>query len=174
MGLSGNMPISGRMLLPRKNGARPAALFTGDRKPAALIDTTGSGRVMVMPFALSRSALDTGTTSLYSLLLRTAVRNVAPETDEQTAISVQELSISAHTGPVKARIVVTVPEGARIVWANTGGSIRNNTVVYELIADQEAQKLLFLYQFPEGGKKQPVVEPFYECGGNFVGQGKIE
>ena len=174
MGLSGAMPISGRMLVPRKKGAKPTALFGDDKKPAALIDTTGNGRVLVMPFSLSRSAVDTSAPSLYSLLLRTAVRSVAPETDEQATVSAQELSVSADAGPVKARIVVTVPVGAKIVWANAAGAIRNNAVTYELTADQAAQKLLFLYQLPAGGGKQPVVELFYECGGNFMGQGKIE
>jgi hypothetical protein len=172
--LSGTMPISGRMLVPRKKGAKPAALFAGDGKPAALIDATGNGHVLVMPFSLSRSAVDTGSTSLYSLLLRTAVGSVAPKTDDQADISMQELTVSANTGPVRARIVVTVPEGARNVWANANGAVKNNVVTYELTADQDAQKLLFLYQAPAGGGKQPVVEVFYECGGNFLVQGKVE
>jgi len=172
--LSGTMPISGRMLVPRKSNAQPTALFAGDGKPAALIDATGSGRVLVMPFSLSRSAVDTGSTSLYSLLLRTAVESVAPKTGDQAGVSQQELTVSANNGPVRARIVVTVPEGSRNVWANAGGTVKNNVLSYELNADRKAQKLLFLYQAPAGGGKQPVVEVFYECGGNFLLQGNVE
>jgi hypothetical protein len=173
LGLSGTMPISGPMLLPRRNGAQPAALFVGDKKAAALIDMSGKGRVMVMPFSLTHSALDTGATSLYSLLLRTAVRNVVPKTDEQTVISVQELEVSS-TDPINTRIVVTVPGESGIIWTNAGGSVHNNTVSYELIANQEAQKLIFMYKYAESGKKQPVVDVSYECGGKFVVQGNVE
>jgi len=162
------------MLVPRKNRAKPAALFAGDGKPAALIDTTGNGHVQVMPFSLSRSAIDMGSTSPYSLLLRTAVESVAPKIDDQADLSMHELTVTANTVPVRARIVVTVPEGSKNVWANAGGAVKNNVVTYELTADQEPQKLLFLYQTPAEDGKQPVVEVFYECSGNFPAQGKAE
>lgn len=175
MAISGTIPISGRMLVPRKNNAKPAALFAGDGKPAALIDGTESGgRVLVMPFSLSRSAVDTGSASLYSLLFRAAVERVAPKNDEPSGVFQQELTVSAHHGPVKARIIVTVPAGSVNIWTNAAGAVKNNVLTYELTADQEPQKILFLYQAPAEGVKQPVIEVFYECGGYYLAQGKVE
>lgn len=174
MGLLGTIPVSGRILQPQKKGAKAAALFTGDKKPAILIDNAGKGRVIVMPFSFTRSALDTGSTSLYSLLLRTAVLNVSPGNDEQTGISSMELLVSAPSGPVKARIVETLPQGTRVFWASAEGTIKNNTILFDLTADDEPQKLQYWYKPPAGNKTPAFTEIFYECNGKLVRQGKIE
>ena len=174
MELSGTIPVSGRILLPQKKSAMPAALLAGDKKPAMLIDTAGNGRVIVMPFSLTRSALDAGTTSLYSLLLRAAVHNAAPETDEQTSVSSNGLLVSAPSGSVRAQVVETLPAGSRVIWTNAEGTVKNNTVRYDLIADKEPQRLLYVYQPPAGSKTPAFSEVFFECNGNLVSQGKIE
>ncbi len=174
MELSGTVPVSGRILLPQKKNAKPAALLGGDKKPAMLIDTVGNGNVIVMPFSLIRSALDAGTTSLYSLLLRAAVHTAAPESDELTGVSSIELLVSAPSGPVGAHVVETLPAGTRVIWTNAEGTVKNNTLLYDLIADKEPQKLLYVYQPPAGSKTPAFSEVFFECNGNFVSQGKIE
>ena len=174
MELSGTIPVSGRILLPQKKSAMPAAVLAGDKKPAVLIDTEGNGRVIVMPFSLTRSALDAGTTSLYSLLLRAAVHNVAPVNDELTSVSSNGLLVSAPSGSVRAKVVETLPAGSRVIWTNAKGSVKNNTIRYELIADKEPQRLLYVYQPPAGSKTPAFSEVFFECNGNFVSQGKIE
>jgi hypothetical protein len=174
MELSGTVPVSGRILLPQKKSAKPAALLAGDKKPAVLIDTAGNGRVIVMPFSLIRSSLDAGTTSLYSLLLRAAVHNAAPENDELTGVSSIELLVSAPSGPVRTRVVETLPAGTRVIWTNAEGTVKNNTILYDLIADKEPQRLLYVYQPPAGSKTPIFSEVFFECNENLVSQGKIE
>jgi len=174
MELSGTVPVSGRILLPQKKGAKPAALLAGERKPAVLVDTAGNGKVIVMPFSLTRSALDAGTTSLYSLLLRAAVHDAAPENDELTGASSSELLVSAPSGSVRARVVETLPAGTRVLWTNAEGTVKNNTILYDLIADKEPQKLLFVYRSPAGSKNQSFSEVFFECNENLVSQGTIE
>jgi hypothetical protein len=174
MELSGTVPVSGRILLPQKKSAKPAALLAGDKKPAVLIDTAGNGRVIVMPFSFTRSALDAGTTSLYSLLLRAAVHNAAPENDELTGVSSIELLVSAPSGPVRTRVVETLPAGTRVIWTNAEGTVKNNTILYDLIADKEPQRLLYVYQPPAGSKTPIFSEVFFECNENLVSQGKIE
>ncbi len=174
MGLSGTIPVSGRLLLPQKKTAKPVALFAANKKAAVLIDRSGGGQVIVMPFSLTRSAVDAGTTSLYSLLLRSAVRNVAPEKEEQTDVSSIELLVSDPSGPIKARLEETLPPGTRVIWTNTEGTMKNNTIVYDLTVDNVPQKFLFLYRPSAGSKIPALTEVFYECGGKLVSQGKIE
>lgn len=174
MGLSGNVPVSGRILLPQKKNAKPAAVYSGDKKPAILIDKAGNGRVIAMPFSFTRSALDSGSTSLYSLLLRSATLSAAPERDDQTGISSIELLVSAPSGPVGARVVETLPPGTRVIWTNAEGTVKNNTVIHDLIADTEPQRLQYLYQLPTWSRTPAVSEVFYECREKLVSQGKIE
>jgi hypothetical protein len=174
MELSGTVPVSGRILLPQKKGAKPAALLAGERKPVVLIDTAGNGKVIVMPFSLTRSALDAGTTSLYSLLLRAAVHDAAPENDELTGVSSFELLVSAPSGSVRARVVETLPAGTRVIWTNAEGTVKNNTILYDLIADKEPQRLLYVYRPPAGSKSPSFSEVFFECNENLVSQGTIE
>jgi hypothetical protein len=174
MGLSGTMPLRGPFLLPQKKGAKPAALFSGNNQPAVLIDQNGAGRVILLPFSFTRSALDTGTTSLYSLLLRAAARSAAPQNDVQAGVSTKELEISAPASPIKARIIETLPPGTRVIWANDGGTVKNNTITYELTADTQQKKLLYLQQPPAGSPGKAVTEVFYECRGKLVSQGRVE
>jgi hypothetical protein len=173
MGLSGTVPVSGRILQPQKKSAKVAALFAGDKKPAILIDKVGKGRVTVMPFSFIRSALDIGSTSLYGLLLRTAARVVTPENDETGESSV-ELLVSAPSGPIKARIVETLPPGSKIIWMSGEDNVKNNAILYDLTVDNEPQRLQYVYQIPAGGRTPAFTEVFYECNEKLVSQGKIE
>jgi hypothetical protein len=174
LGLSGTVPVSGRILQPQKKNAKAAALFAGDKKPAILIDKAGQGRVIVMPLSLTRSALDTGSPSLYSLLLRAAVRIAAPENEEQTGVFSTELVVSAPSGPIKTRIIDTLPPGVKLIWMNTEGTVTNNAILYDLTVDKEPQKLRYVYQLPAGSKTPASTEVFYECNEKLVSQGKIE
>jgi hypothetical protein len=174
LGLSGTMPVRGRFLLPQKTGAQPAALFSNNNQPAALIDQLGDGRVIVLPFSFTHSALDTGAVSLYSLLLRTAARSATPQTDAQTGVSSTEIAVSAPAGPIRARLVETLPQGSRVLWANSEGVVKGNTITYEVTADAQQQKLLYLYRSPDSSPGSPVTEVFYDCKGKFVSQGKLE
>jgi hypothetical protein len=174
MELCGTVPVSGRILLPRKSNAKLAAILAGDKKPAILIDTEGKGRVIIMPFSFTRSALDLGSTSLYSLLLRSAVLKTALETDERTGLSSIELLVSAQSGPVKARVMETLPPGTRILWTTAEGSVKNNTILFDLTADSEPQIVRYLCQPPAGNKTPAFTEVFYECQDKLVSQGKIE
>jgi hypothetical protein len=166
--------VSGRMLVPQKKGATPAALFADTGKPAALIDRSQKGTVMVLPFSLSSSALNSGAPSLYSLVLRTAIGNVAPETDKHSTVALDELAVSTPGGQIKARIIVSVPSGSRVIWANADGSIKKNTITYEVTLTEEALRLLFLYQPASGSRGRPEAELSYECDGEFTGQGWVE
>jgi hypothetical protein len=174
LGLSGTIPVSGRVLQPQKKDAKAAALFAGDKKPAILIDKEGKGQVIVMPFSFTRSALDTGSTSLYSLLLRTAVRIATPENDEQTGESSIELLVSAPSGPIKARIVETLPPGSKVIWMNGEDTVMNNAIIYDLTLDKEPQKLLYVYRIPAGSKTPAFTEVYYECNEKVVDQGRVE
>ncbi len=174
MGLSGTIAVSGRLLQPQKKSAKVAALFAGDKKPAMLIDEVGKGQVIVMPFSFTRSALDTGSTSIYSLLLRTAVRIAAPENGEQTGVSSIELLVSAPSGPIRTRIVETLPPETRVIWMNARGIEQNNTILYDLSADKEPKKLLSLYRIPAGSNTPAFTDVFFECNGKLMRQGKIE
>lgn len=174
MGLSGTIPVSGRILQPQKKGASVAALFAGDKKPAMLIDKVGNGRVIVMPFSFTRSALDTGLPSLYSMLLRTAVRIATPENDEQSGVSTIQLVVSTSSDPINVRIIETLPAGTKVIWMNGEGSATNNTIRYDLAVDKEPQTLLYIYQVPAGNKTPASTEVFLECNEKLVSQGKIE
>ncbi len=174
LGLSGTIPVSGRVLQPQKKEAKAAALFAGDKKPAILIDKPEKGRVIVMPFSFTRSALDTGATSLYSLLLRAAVRMATPENDERTGESSIELLVSAPSGPIKTRIVEMLPPGSKVIWMNGEDAVMNNAIIYDLTVDKEPQKLLYVYRIPAGSKTPAFTEVYYECNEKVVDQGKVE
>jgi hypothetical protein len=174
LSLTGTIPISGKILQPRKSGAKTAALIDGTRQPAALFDHSAKGKVLVMPFSLTRSAIDAGSTMPYSLLLRTATLSAAPEENGPGNTSATELSLSAPAGPAKAKVVTTLPKGSKVLWMNRDGSVRENTIAHELKATREPQRLIFLYQRTPQGSGKPVSEVFYECNGKYVSQGKVE
>jgi hypothetical protein len=52
--------------------------------------------------------------------------------------------------------------------------VKNNTIIYDLIADNEPQRLRYVCQLPAGNKTPAFTEMFYECNGKVVSQGKIE
>jgi hypothetical protein len=54
------------------------------------------------------------------------------------------------------------------------GTLKNNTILFDLTAEQYPQKLQYLYELPGGGNARPVVEYFYESDGKMVSGGKIE
>jgi len=173
LGLSGTIPVSGRMLIPRGKNAKPAAFLADSGRYAALIDRKGKGTVVVLPFSIMQSARDTGTTSLYSLLLRSAIQSAAPEIEEPGNASTGEISVASSSGPVKAKIVETLPAGSRIIWTNTG-TVSNASITGELTADRDPQRILYLYQTQAGNKGRPSTDIFYECDGKYVSQGKLE
>jgi len=173
LGLSGTVPVSGRILSPLIEGTKTAAEMTDTKQPAALIDRKGKGPVALMTFSFIRSARDAGTTALYSLLLRSAVRSATPESEAPGGeASTGELVVSSSTGPVKARIKETLPEGSRVVWTNAG-VVNANTITYELTADREPQKFLYLYQAAGKPGSPPSADVFYDCDGKSVNQGKL-
>lgn len=174
MGLSGTMPISGRILLPKKSGAHAAATLTENGEPALLVDKVGSGQMIVIPFSLSRTAIDVGTSSLYSILVRVAIASATPKTEEHSEIASTALMVSSLAGPTFTRVVETLPPGTQVLWTSSSGSVKNNVITYELVADKYPQKLLYLSR-PPAGKARPVVrEIFYECDEAYVSQGTME
>jgi hypothetical protein len=174
LGLGGTIPVSGPLLFPHKPGAAPAAVYGDSRKPAVLIDAAGSGRVIVMPFSIIRSARDAGTTPVYSLLLRAAVRSVAQEGPDQGKVLGEELTVTSSADHVRTQLIVTLPQGARSLGNAPDATLKNNTVLFELTAEQYPQKLQYLYELPGGGNGRPVVEFFYESDGKMVSGGKVE
>jgi hypothetical protein len=174
LAISGTLPVCGKILPPVKKGSKPVAVITGDKQPAAVIDTFGKGKVLVMPFSIIRSSLDTGASPLYSAFLCSAIPSVTPERNGPGGVASGEISASSPSGPVKAKIVETLPVGSKVLWTNPRGTVKDNAVTYELTADRDVQKFLYIYQPPEQGDKSTATEVFYECGGKFVSQGKIE
>ncbi len=174
LGLGGTIPVSGPLLLPQKPGASPAAVYSDNRKPAVLIDAVGSGRAIVMPFSIIRSAREAGTTPVYSLLLRAAVRSAAPEGTDQGRVLGEELTVTSSVDHIRTRLLVTLPQGARLLGVSLDGTLKNNTILFELTAEQYPQKRQYLYEQPGGGNNRPLVELFYESDGKMVGGGKVE
>jgi hypothetical protein len=159
MGLGGTIPVSGPFLLPQKPGAAPAAVYGETRKPAVLVDSAGRGRVIVMPFSVISSAREAGITSVYSLLLRAAVRSAAPEGPDQGRVLGEELIVTSSVDHIRTQLLVTLPQGARMLGVSPGGTLKDNTILFELTAEQFPQKLQYLYELPGGGNR-PVVELF--------------
>jgi len=171
LGLSGSFPVSGQALVPQKKGARQAAAYN-DKKPAVLVDAARKGKVLLLPFSLSRSAFDAGTTSLYSLLLRTA--SVAASPDSEEAEGTGQIVVTSLAGAVRARIKEVLPPGSKVLWTNADGSVSGNTITYELTADREPKKLQYVYRPAGQEKARTSTEVFYDCDGAFESQGKLE
>jgi hypothetical protein len=174
LGLGGSVPVSGLLLLPQKPGASPAAFYDDIGKPAVLIDAEGSGRAIVMPFSIVRSARDAGITSVYSLLLRAAVRSAAQEVPAQDRVLGEELTVTSSVDHLRMQLLVTLPQGARMLGVTPGGTLKDDAILFELTAGQFPQKLQYLYELPGGGSSRPAVELFYESDGKLVSGGKIE
>jgi hypothetical protein len=174
LGLAGTMPMSGRFLPPRKRGARAAAMLP-DGQPAILYDVQDKGKVIVMPFSMVQSVLNAGTPDPYSLLLRSSVLTAAPEREATGSIASMQLLVSSTIGrQEKTRITETLPQGAKALWTSIPPATKDGTLTFELIAEREAKKVLYLFQSAEPGGTKTSTEVFMECGGAFVSQGKVE
>jgi len=173
LGFSGTIPVSGTVLLAKKSGAVPLALTADSRNPAILLDRTGTGKTVLMPFALINSSRESGTGDIYAVLLRNAAIAVTPERDEPGGFTAGGVSLSSLSGPVKARISVTLPGQSHFVWTNRQAVVREGTSTFELSAGEEPQKVLYLHT-PAPGAAKPVTEVFYECNGKYVSQGRVE
>lgn len=174
LGLEGSVPVYGPLLLPQKLGSSPVAVYGDTGKPAVLVDAAGSGRAIVMPFSIIRSAREAGITSVYSLLLRTAVRSAAQEVHEQGRVLGEEFTVTSSVEHLRTQLLVTLPQGARMLGVSPGGTLKDNTILFELTAEQFPQKLQYLYELPGGGSGRPAAELFYESDGKLVSGGMVE
>ncbi len=172
-GLSGTVPVTGPVLEAQKKGMHAAATLNSTDQPAIVIDRSEGGTIMLAPFSLVRSSRDAGSIPLYGLLLRNTVLHALPKTGPGDRSS-RETILSSSTGPVRAKIVETLPAGAKLLWQNEGGRFENNVLTLELTVDQEPQALQYLFAPNSSEKNQPSTEVFYECNGKFVSQGMLE
>ena len=172
-GLSGTVPVTGPVLEAQKKDVSAAATLNSANQPAILIDRSEGGTIMLAPFSFVRSSRDTGTVPLYGLLLRNTVLHALPKSDPADKTS-RETALSSSTGPIRAKIVETLPPGAKLLWQNQGSRFENNALTLELTVDREQQALQYLFAPNGSGKNQPTTEVFYECNGKFVSQGKLE
>ncbi len=169
--LTGTLPVSGTVLAPLRNGGRSLGSFE-DGAPAVLKTPSGRGAAVVIPFSLIHSALRTGVSTLYSLLLRSVVDAAAPGRDDSGIVSMR-LTYAAATGRVRARIAEQLPPGADMLWTSRTGKKESGTLTFDLTADQEPGSILYLYR--AGQDAAPASgEVFYDCRGSYVSQGKIE
>jgi hypothetical protein len=172
-GLSGTMPLSGKAFSPGKQGAKPAAFYSPSDLPAALLDHSGKGKLLLMPLSLSRSAYQGGTPALYGMVLRRMVLSAAPNGDEPDGAVCGGFLVSSAQGPVKAVIKKTLAAGDRVLWTNADGVVKQNSLSYEMTAVKEPRSLLYLYQ-PSAVGSGGEVEAFFECNGKLLSQGKVE
>jgi hypothetical protein len=173
MNLSGDVPISGRVLYPRKKGSLVVASYAGSGKSAALLDQSGKSRVLVMPFPLTKSSYQAGTAAPYSLLLRAVVLAVVPEKDEAEGPTAEGLSVTSPSGPASVRLKVTLPPGSQLLWAGTGGRIERNTVIFDIQADQQPRSVYYLYQAHVAGSAASSAELFVQQNGAYLSQGIV-
>ena len=171
LGLTGSIPVAGPVLAVAKSGARTVAVLP-DGQPGALLDDSGSGRIIVTPFSPIHSALNTGASAPYGLLLRSAIRAVMPEQDGR-AIATVQLQIDAPAGPVKARIVETLPPGAKVLWMSEAGKEQRGTLSFDMTAQPEPRTILYLFR-PDSTDGRTETEVFSECRGKLISQGKVE
>lgn len=165
--LSGTIPISGRFAPVEKRGARTLAELNGS-KPAVISADFGKGKVVVMPFSIFQSAIDSGTILSYGLLLRAASLYAAPRYEDPQAAFSNGFTISSLEGPVKTRVVDTLPPDAKILWNPAAGVIKDNTIIFEFSADRTPRSYAYLYQSSDKSARTDR-EVFYECGGKYVG-----
>ncbi len=172
LSLGGNIPFADTAFSPSRDDARVLAVYSSDQ-PAILAASVDAGRILVIPISLIRSALAAGTSTLYGLLVRSALTTALPEQEEGSSVSSVLMSVAATAGPVKARIAAALPDGARLLWTNQPHSIKNGTVLFDLTADQTPRNILYLFQGNKPNAKRSI-DVQYECGGAFVSQGKVE
>jgi hypothetical protein len=174
LGLSGTMPVSGKILYPRKKGTTSAAVYSSPKQPAALIDLSRKGKLLVMPISLSQSAYHAGTTGLYSLVLRSAGVFAAGDTLDAAGPGTGVLSISSPEAPCFARIREVLPPGSIVLWTSADGKAEKNIITFEVKADKEPRTLMYLYRPSLENSSSPAAEIYYQCGDTFMSQGKME
>jgi hypothetical protein len=172
-GIAGTIPLSGAVLPPEKPGARPVAVFPDTGRPAILLDDSAGGRIMVMPFSLTQSALNTGVSGMYAVLLRAAVQAVTPAQIDEGSVGAGQVLLSFPADPVKARVIVTLPEGAEFLWTSVPGSLLKNVGTFTIAAAPAPRAVLYLYRLRDADRKT-AAELLYDCEGQWVSQGKIE
>jgi hypothetical protein len=170
--LTGTLPVCGPLLPPARKGARSLAQLSGSGQPAMLIGSHGKGKVLVMPFSLTRSAAETGSIPLYGLLLCTALPSVQPEQDSPGGIIARELTVTAAEGSARTRIIDRLPEGAQVMQSGDA-VVKNGAIVYDVTAEAKPKRLLYLYRLPTGSIGPVSREVQYECGGNFISEGPV-
>lgn len=170
--ISGTIPVSGRFAPVEKRGARTLAVLNGN-KPAVIAEDFGKGKVVVIPFSILQSAVESGTILSYGLLLRAASLYAAPLYEEPSAAFSRGFTISAPEGPVKTRVVDTLPPDAKILWNTGAGVMKDNTITFELSAERTPKAFAYLYQSNDKIFR-PYREVFYECRGKYVSMGKYE
>jgi len=112
---------------------------------------------------------------LYSLLLRSSVLAAAPEHEAPEGITSMQLLVSSNSGETeKARVVETLPPGAKVVWTSLPHTVKSGALVFELTAEREAAKVLYLFQQAGSGAAKTSTEVFTQCEGKSVSQGKTE
>jgi hypothetical protein len=173
LAVSGTVPVSGKSLQVRKAGAQTAAFYESPDEPALVIDGSKKGKVVVLPLSVSRSAYEDGTAALYSLVLRKAGLFAAADRDAEGLRS-GAISVAAPGGAVASRVFETVPAGSKVLWSNLESTVSGSTITWQLTADREPRKLLYLYQPNATEQSGRSAEVFYECGGKYVSQGRME
>lgn len=172
LGVTGTVPLAGAALLPEKKNSRALAQYP-DGRPALLLDPSSGGKVLALPFSLVRSALHTGASSLYSLVLRSAVQAAAPEAPEAGLVPVR-ITYVAPAGSAKARIVETLPAGAELQWSSVKPARKGPVLTFDVTAGPDTASILYLFRPPAGGERASSTEVFHQCDGKYVSQGKIE
>ena len=124
----------------------------------------GSRHVIVMPFSIIRSARDAGTTPVYSLLLRAAVRSAARRDQIQGKVLGEELTVTSTVDHIRTHLIVTLPQGARSLGVSADATLKNNTVLFEARPNSIRRSSSTCTASSEGIGR-PVVELFYESGG---------
>jgi hypothetical protein len=172
-GIAGTIPLSGTVLPPEKQGARPVAVFPESGRPAILLDSSAGGAIMVMPFSLTQSALTTGLTGMYAVLLRAAVQAVTPPLGSEGGVVAGQVQLSSRAEPVRAQLVVTMPGDAEFIWASHPADVHGATAVFNLTAEPAPRTVLYLFRLREAERKSSA-EVLYECEGKYVSQGTVE
>ena len=172
-GIAGTIPLSGKVIPPEKKGARPVAVLPEDGRPAVLLDDSAGGAIMVMPFSLTQSALNTGVPGMYAVLLRAAVQAVTPANVAPGTVGAGQLQLSSPSDPVKTRVLVTLPAGAEFLWTSVPGAVRGNTATFDRTVSADTSMILYLYRLRDADRKTST-EVLYECEGKFVSQGPVE
>jgi len=126
-----------------------------------------------MPFSLTQSALNTGVSGMYAVLLRAAVQAVTPAQIDEGSVGAGQVLLSFPADPVKARVIVTLPEGAEFLWTSVPGSLLKNVGTFTIAAAPAPRAVLYLYRLRDADRKT-AAELLYDCEGQWVSQGKIE